>query len=157
MRIKLMKHQYISCCWAVLTLIQGLSSFSDCPASEEAEAEQKEHKELGWGRTKLAKGIPCTQWYNDEQRNWGGSSRVCHCSRTGWPTTGWWWETSLCITCFFFFFYFFFLINTYLNCWVLTLTPYSNLSTIPLSESEKMAVWYLTDYWVELRYSVKSS
>lgn len=44
MRMKLIRHQCLSCCWALLTLSQGLFSFSDCPAREGLRGNRKSTK-----------------------------------------------------------------------------------------------------------------
>ena len=112
MRIMLISHWYFSCCWAVLTLGQGLFGFSYYPASEEAgdaHAAGKEHSQDNW--PKLAKGIFYTMSRHAEQENWGELARGWQLLLRGWLGFGQW-VVSNCflhdLFCIFFYHYYYF-------------------------------------------------
>ena len=99
MRIMLVTRWCFSCCWAVLTLTQGLFSFSHSPASEEAGGAPeagRAHNQDSWPQLATH-----TVWCHGEHINWGELDRGRHtCAGTALVSVSGWWATALCITCF---------------------------------------------------------
>ena len=87
MRIMLITHRCFSCCWAVFTLNQGLSSSHALPAEKVGDAQEagKGHSQDSW--PKLAKGIFHTIWHHAQYINWGElAGGRARCSGTSWAS-----------------------------------------------------------------------
>jgi len=86
MRVMLITHWCFSCCWAVLTLSQGVFSFSYWPASKEAgwapEA-GRGHSRDSWPQ--LIKGTPHTTWCHIKHINQGKLTRGRWPVLQDWP------------------------------------------------------------------------
>lgn len=99
-----------SCCWSWLMLVQGLSSFSYCPARKETRGVQDAGRGHSWdtkGYLKLCGTM--LNMLNSKMRA-VGLGVAASCSGAGWTSISEWWAIASRISHRFFYHYYYFLV-----------------------------------------------